>query len=396
MLSPTREKVTSAATFWATAAACAALLFPVAAKVLPENPLLASSVWGIAAVKIQAEYAKNRNSQYKKLPLPPSDSINAQPLPPTGGEKSPNETETRIEVELPVEEYDVAKTKRFLIVPEGYDAETLASEPFRAALQRYQEFLQQHFPAELITVGIAYPEQSIPSVTPDAELGHVVHGHHPLQEEAEVETDAVLILLNGEQYRLAPNSDFDYQTAVSWGPSATGIVDFEMLEAALHESLHLCPVSSEAGIHDSYKDDLSPWHEEIDSFNHSGYLPYVPREKWPDTLVTRAIKEFDVPLYRYTEDGKDYWAVSNRANVMDSSILQKNPVNLAAFLLAGGQYVDQYQQYLVCHGTINELEQLKRITAEEATARREKFSPDFIKASTVSPLEYLTQSFKER
>jgi hypothetical protein len=82
MLSPTREKVTSAATFWATAAACAALFFPVAAKVLPENPLVAlgaSLTVSYTAIKRQEERAENRNSQYKQLPLPPSDYIEAPP-----------------------------------------------------------------------------------------------------------------------------------------------------------------------------------------------------------------------------------------------------------------------------------------------------------------------------
>jgi hypothetical protein len=269
----------------------------------------------------------------------------------------------------------------------------LASAPFRAALQRYQQFLQQHFPAELITVGIAYPEQSIPSVTPDAERGHLRPRQHPLRAK----TDVLLILLNGEQYRLKPHAHYYYKTAVSWGPSATGIADFEMLTAALHESLHLCPVSSEYSyIEDSYEHELFLLSAKIDSFNHSGFLPYIPKKDWPDTLITRAIKEFDVPLFRYTQDGKDYWAVSNRVNVMDPSIIQQDPVNLAAFLLTGGQYVEPYMQYLVCHGTIDELEECERITAEEATVLREKFSPDYIKASAVSPFEYFKESLKER
>ncbi len=110
-----------------------------------------------------------------------------------------------------------------------------------------------------------------------------------------------------------------------------------MIVAALHECLHLCPVSSEAGIHDSYEHDLSPWHEAVDSFNHSGFLPYVSREEWPDTLVTRAIKAFDMPLFPYTLNNENYWAVSNRENIMDCGIIRENPLNLAAFLFTRGK-----------------------------------------------------------
>lgn len=391
MLSPTREQRTSAATFWATTAACTALLFPIAAKVLP-NPFLAlaaSFAGGETVVIMQGNRATAKNRRYKQRPLPPSNSIGAQPPPPTVAEKSLPPTD----IVWP-ENGNIKKTKRFLIVPEGYDAETLASGPFRAALQRYQQFLQQHLPAELITVGIAYPEQSIPSVTPDAQWGHRRPRQHPLQAE----TDALLIVLNGEQHRLIPHANFYYQTAVSWGPSATGGADLEMLATVLHESLHLCSTGSGHTMDDSYEHDLSPCSADIDSFNHSGFLPYVPRENWPDTLVTRAIKAFDVPLFRYTQDGKDYWAVSNRANVMDNaSFIESNPVNLAAFLLTGGQYLDPYQRYLVCHGSVEELlEEYKRITPEEAAVLREKFSLDNIKASAVSPLYYLTQSIKDR
>lgn len=313
MLSPAREISTSILTLAASAAACTALMFPVAAKAL-SDPLLALGVsyaGGLTAVVSQTVHAATKNSRYKKWPLPSSDSINSQPppLPPTVDENPLLPTD----IVWP-EADNLAKTKRFLIVPEGYDAETLASAPFRAALQRYQRFLQQHFPAELITVGIAYPEQSIPSVTPDAEYGHLRPTRHPLFAE----TDALLILLNGEKYSLLPHAHFYYQTAVSWGPSPTGVTDFEMIVAALHECLHLCPVSSEASIHDSYEhDDLSPWREKIDSFNHSGFLPYVPREEWPDTLVTRAIEAFNMPLFPYTQNNENYWAVSNRENIID-------------------------------------------------------------------------------
>lgn len=319
------------------------------------------------------EERNQKNRRYKQYPLPLSDSITAPPPPPS----PPSPTVGKNPLTPPgivwPETGNLAKTKRFLIVPEGYDAETLASEPFRAALQRYQRFLQQHFPAELITVGIAYPEQSIPSVTPDAKYGHLRSTRHPLFAE----TDALLILLNGEKYSLLPHADFYYQTAVSWDPSATGVADFDMIVAALHECLHLCPVSSEAGIHDSYEHDLSPWREKVDSFNHSGFLPYVSREEWPDTLVTRAIEAFDMPLFPYTQNNKNYWAVSNRENIMDCGIIRENPLNLAAFLFTRGKLVDPYQRYLVCHGTIKALlEDYQRITPDEAAVLSEKFSPD--------------------
>jgi hypothetical protein len=316
-------------------AACAALMFPVAEKVLsdPVQALAASLAGGSAVMIIQKE-RNQKNRRYKQYPLPLSDSITAPPPPPPS---PPPPTVGKNPLTLPEivwpETGNLAKTKRFLIVPEGYDAETLASEPFRAALQRYQRFLQQHFPAELITVGIAYPEQSIPSVTPDAKYGHLRPLRHPLFAE----TDALLILLNGEKYILLPNSCFDYQTAVSWGPSATGVTDFDMIVTALHECLHLCPVSSEAGILDSYDHDPSPWRKAVDSFNHSGFLPYVPREAWPDTLVTRAIEAFNMPLLPYTQNNENYWAVSNRENIMDFGIVRVNPLNLAAFLFTRGK-----------------------------------------------------------
>jgi hypothetical protein len=367
-------------------------MFPVAAKAL-SDPLLALGVsyaGGLTAVVSQTVHAATKNSRYKKWPLPSSDSINSQPppLPPTVDENSLPPTD----IVWP-EADNLAKTKRFLNVPEGYDAETLASEPFRAALQRYQRFLQQHFPAELITVGIAYPERSIPSVTPDAEYGHLGPTQHPLLAK----TDALLILLNGEKYRLNPHARFYYQTAVSWGPSATGVTDFDMIVTALHECLHLCPVSSEAGIYDSYEHDLSPLRKAVDSFNHSGFLPYVPREEWPDTLVTRAIEAFNMPLFPYTQNNENYWAVSNRENIMDCGIISENPLNLAAFLFTRGKLVEPYQRYLVCHGTIKKLlEDYQRITPDEAAVLSEQFSPDNIKASAVPPLYYLAQSFKDR
>jgi hypothetical protein len=373
-------------------AACAVVMFPVAAKVLPDPvQALAASFAGSSTAMIIQKKRNQKNRRYKQYPLPPSDFITASPPPPPAVGKNPL---TPPGIVWP-ETGNFAKTKRFLIVPEGYDAETLASEPFRAALQRYQRFLQQHFPAELITVGIAYPEQSIPSVTPDAEYAHLrpTRPRHPLLAE----TDALLILVNGEKYSLFPHANFYYQTAVSWGPSATGVTDFDMIVTALHECLHLCPVSSEAGIYDSYEHDLSPLRKAVDSFNHSGFLPYVPREAWPDTLVTRAIEAFDMPLFPYTLNNENYWAVSKRENIMDCGIIRENPFNLAAFLFTRGKLVEPYQRYLVCHGTIKKLlEDYQRITPDEAAVLSEQFSPDNIKASAVPPLYYLAQSFKDR
>jgi hypothetical protein len=167
MLSPIREMSTSILTAILATAACTAVMFPVAAKVLsdPFQALAASFVGGPAVMIIQ-EKRNQKNRRYKQYPLPLSDSITAPPPPPSPPPPTVDKNPlTPPDIVWP-ETGNLAKTKRFLIVPEGYDAETLASEPFRAALQRYQRFLQQHFPAELITVGIAYPEQSIPSVTP--------------------------------------------------------------------------------------------------------------------------------------------------------------------------------------------------------------------------------------
>lgn len=388
MLSSFRKMSTSCATAAAATAACTAIMLPFASTLL-SDPFLAtaaSSVGGSTAIIIQEQVAAKKR-RYKQWPPPPSDSIEEQPPPPIA--KTPL---SPTDIVWP-ENDDIDKTKRVLIVPEGYDAETLASAPFRAALQRYQHFLQQHFPTELITVGISYPKQSIPSVTPDAKRGHLRPTEHPLLAK----TDGLLILLNGEQHRLKPHADCDYRTAVSWGPSVTGVVDFERLVNALHECLHLCSTSSEHSIHDSYAhDDLSLWTEAINSFNHSGFLPYVSREEWPDTPVTLAIKVFNVPVYRYTQDGKEYWAVSNRANVMDYAAIIHSPVDLAAFLLTGGKLVERYQQRLVFEGAVEDLEKLGRITPDKATELREKFSLDYIKANEVSLLYYLAQSVKDR
>lgn len=325
MLSDARKEWTTFATMLTATAACVTVTQAAVAAIGLRDPLLAFPIAAGASyvgVVGNAIRSAQKNSQYKRFQLPPSDSIESSPLPP------PKNTETHTTIVWSeTNEIKRDKTKSYLLVPEGYTAETLASEPFRAALQRYQDFLQQHFPAELITVGIAYPEESIPSVTPDAKWGYIAPTQHPLLEK----TDALLILLNGEQYRLNPHASPQDQIAVSWGPSEKGVADLEMLSTALHECFHLCSTGGSPYINDSYKHDLSPKHikEKIDSFNHTGFLPHIPREDWPDTPVTRAIKAFDVPLFPHTEGDKRYWAVSDRYNVMDrSSQVENNPLRV--------------------------------------------------------------------
>lgn len=218
-------------------------------------------------------------------------------------------------------------------------------------------------------------------------------------------TDALLILLNGEQYRLQPHACPQDQIAVSWGPSKKGVADLEMLSTALHECFHLCSTGgSPYNIYDSYKEQVTEDYlnsalvAAIESFNHSGFLPAdVPQEKWPDTPVTRAIKAFDVPLFPHTEGDKRYWAVSDRYNVMDrSSQVANNPLHWAAFLGTGGRLVAPYQQWLMCQGTIAELLAWRCITPDEAAERREQFSPEYVKANPVSAWYYLQQCVRNR
>jgi hypothetical protein len=188
MLHPIRKYSTTCGTWLTATAACVA----IAATVIPEQILHQSLLIGIAVTATAFVNEATRNRHLKREPQEFSDE---RPLaaPPPNVDQAVIDA---VEISWPVGS-NLEKTRRILIVPEGYDPETLASEPFRRALQRYQEFLQQHFPADLITVGIAYPQQSIPSVIPSEEWGHTHPKHHPLSER----TDLVLILLISKENR---------------------------------------------------------------------------------------------------------------------------------------------------------------------------------------------------
>jgi hypothetical protein len=362
MISPGRQAATKVATVLGTTAACAALLWPGIHQIMPKEYKILSPVAGVFAGALAVVLAtRKQNSRYKRRPEETTIAV-APPTPTVDPKIVENTT-----IKWP-KDSNQGKTLKFLLVPEGYSPETLASENFQMGVQRIQSFLQAHLPAELFTVGLAFPEQSIPSVTPDPRWGHKWPEDHPLLDQA----DAVVILLNGEQYPLNPHACFDGTAAVTYGPTPAGAVDFATLLTALHETLHLCPTEPGARINDSYdyRHDRYAWKHQaplIRSFNNSGFMPHKVQDEWPETLITQAVVLFDPPLVPIVQNWETYLAISNRAHIMDHGAIE-DPLALAIFQATGGQLIPPYMQHLIYHGAVNALENDERLTPAEAAS----------------------------
>lgn len=282
------------------------------------------------------------------------------------------------------------KTWRVLLVPEGYDAETLQRPDFRRGVERYQAFLQAHFPKHLVSVGIAWPDRAFDTTRSSEAYGRTAAKDHPLLGRA----DAIVTLWNTEDRRLLENSLPEHRTAITRGPTPRGEADLEMLMALLHETLHLIPGKQNTfSIKDSYENEFLKNISVVNNFEHSGFLPDIPIENWPKTHVTDAVRYYQVPLVPYSQNGRNYLAIEKRTHIMDIHNLLAEPIQQIAFGLTGGKMIPDYLKYIINQNLTDWLEEKGRITPAEATTFREQHDLGAQQKMNPSPLFYLSKIF---